>query len=231
MSDPTRYLVVLFKALRPDTAKNSKEQEILAESEHLRHLSEIVNDPHIAQALCSPFSKNQDNYFQGIFNTGHHLIQSVFQLREALYPDSLQVSIGIGGVNNPINPVMATDIQGPAIEQAQLALNRAPKSGHYLALSGFSKNLERTLCPSVTLLWSTTRAWNSNRLKILNRRLRGLSELTISRQLQISERAVYKNIAQAQLGQWVDLILAVEDSFTRLLKPSPVSSPPSTSRD
>ena len=207
-----------------------KNLEILAQSqshsEHIRHLSEIVSDPHIAQNSARPYSKNQDDCFQGIFNTGHHLIQSLFQLREATYPDSLQVSIGIGGVNNTINPVTATDIEGSAIEAAQLALNRAPKSGHYLALSGFSKNLERTLCPTVALLWSTTRSWNLNRLKILNQRLRGESELSIGRQLQISERAVYKNIAQAQLGQWVDLILAVEDSFSRLLsKPSPSNSP------
>lgn len=231
MSDASRYLVVLFRALRPKKARGSKEQEILAQSEHARHLSEIVNDPHIAHALCSPFSKNQDNCFQGIFNSGNHLIQHLFLLRQATYPDSLQFSIGIGSVDNPINPVMATDIQGTAIEHARSGLNRAPKTGHYLTLAGFSKTLERTLAPSVTLLWATTCSWNLNRLKILNQRLHGHSESTIGRQLQISERAVYKNIAQAQLGQWVDLIHAVEDSFTRLVETPSASSPPQMSQN
>lgn len=219
MLQPKRYLVVLFKVLSPKTIQRSKELQIFAQSEHLRRVSEIVNDPHIAQTLCSPFSKNQENHFQGIYNTGNGLIQSLFQLRQAMHPDTLQFSIGIGGVDNPINPVMATDIQGTAMEQAQIGLNRAPKTGHYLALSGFSKSLERTLLPSVALLWASTRSWNLNRLIILNKRLQGYSESAIGEQLQISERAVYKNIAQAQLGQWVDLILAVEGSFNRLLNP------------
>lgn len=230
MSNASRYLVVLLRAIRSSKTQSPKNLEILAQSqshsEHIRHLSEIVSDPHIAQALCSPYSKNQDDCFQGIFNTGHGLIQSLFLLREATYPDSLQFSIGIGDVDNTINPVMATDIEGSAIEAAQRGLNRAPKSGHYLALSGFSKHLERTLCPTVALLWATTRSWNLNRLKILNQRLRGESELSIGRQLQISERAVYKNIAQAQLGQWSDLILAVEDSFSRLLSTAAPSNSP-----
>ena len=49
------------------------------------------------------------------------------------------------------------------------------------------------------LLWATTRNWNHNRLKILNYKLRGYSEAQISQLLAISERAIYKNIAEAKL--------------------------------
>jgi hypothetical protein len=86
-------------------------------------------------------------------------------------------------------------------------------------MHGFSKTLERLMNPSMELLWSSTRNWNLNRLKILNYKLQGYSETKISQLLQISERAIYKNIADAKLGHWKDLILAVEENISRVLKP------------
>ena len=85
-------------------------------------------------------------------------------------------------------------------------------------MHGFSKTLERLMNPSMELLWSTTRNWNQNRLKILNYKLRGYSEAQISQLLAISERAIYKNIAEAKLGNWKELILAVEENISRVLK-------------
>ena len=72
--------------------------------------------------------------------------------------------------------------------------------------------------PSMELLWSSTRNWNQNRLRILNYILQGYSETEISQLLEISERAIYKNIAEAKLGHWKDLILAVEENISRVLK-------------
>ena len=85
-------------------------------------------------------------------------------------------------------------------------------------MNGFSKTLERLMNPSMELLWSTTQNWNQNRLKILNYKLRGCSEAQISQLLAISERAVYKNIAEAKLGTRKELILAVEENISRVLK-------------
>jgi hypothetical protein len=136
-----------------------------------------------------------------------------------LYPLEIQFSIGIGEVKTPINSVMATQIEGKSIDNAIYGLSRAPKSGNYLIMHGFSKTLERLMNPSMELLWSSTRNWNLNRLKILNYKLQGYSETKISQLLQISERAIYKNIADAKLGHWKDLILAVEENISRVLKP------------
>jgi len=135
-----------------------------------------------------------------------------------LYPLEIQFSIGIGEVKTPINSVMATQIEGKSIENAIFGLSKAPKSGHYLIMHGFSKALERLMNPSMELLWATTRNWNQNRLKILNYKLRGYSEAQISQLLAISERAIYKNIAEAKLGNWKELILAVEENISRVLK-------------
>jgi hypothetical protein len=112
---------------------------------------------------------------------------------------------------------MATNIEGTAIENANVALLSAPKLGNHLIMRGFSKSLERLMNPSIELLWSSTRNWNLNRLKILNYKLQGYPEAKIAELMQISERAIYKNIAEAKLIHWKDLIFAVEDNISRVL--------------
>ena len=204
------YPVVLFKVL------NSSEN--LVKSTEIGHLSEILSNPSISQDLLSPYSRNQEGHFQGIFASGAHLLQNLFLIREHLYPLKLQFSIGIGEVKTPINSVMATLIEGKSIENAAFGLSKAPKSCHYLIINGFSKKLERLMNPSIELLWATTRNWNQNRLKIFNYKLRDYSEAQISQLIAISERAIYKNIVEAKLGHWKELILTVEENISRVLK-------------
>lgn len=205
------YPVVLFRVLN-SSKSTGKGTEI-------GDLSEVLSSPSISKDLLSPYSRNQDGCFQGVFASGGHLLQNLFLIREHLYPSEVQFSIGIGEVKTPINSVMATHIEGKSIDNAIYGLSRAPKSGNYLIMHGFSKPLERLMNPSMELLWSSTRNWNLNRLKILNYKLQGYSETNISQLLQISERAIYKNIADAKLGHWKDLILAVEENISRVLKP------------
>lgn len=205
------YPVVLFRVLN-SSKSTGKGAEI-------GHLSEVLSSPSISKDLLSPYSRNQDGCFQGIFASGGHLLQNLFLIREHLYPSEVQFSIGIGEVKTPINSVMATHIEGKSVDNAIYGLSRAPKSGNYLIMHGFSKPLKRLMNPSMELLWSSTRNWNLNRLKILNYKLQGYSEINISQLLQISERAIYKNIADAKLGHWKDLILAVEENISRVLKP------------
>lgn len=204
------YPVVLFRVLASSKSPTK--------SLEIGHLSEILNNPSISKDLLSPYSRNQDGYFQGIFASGDHLFQNLFLIREHLHPFDIQFSVGIGEVKTPINSVMATHIEGKSIEQANFGLSQAPKSGPYLIMHGFSKTLERLMNPSMELLWSSTRNWNLNRLKILNYKLEGRSETKISQLLQISERAIYKNTAEAKLEHWKDLILAVEENISRVLK-------------
>lgn len=204
------YPVVLFKVLK--SSRNTDK------STEIGHLSEILSNPSISQDLLSPYSRNQEGHFQGIFATGYHLLQNLFLIRAHLYPLEIQFSIGIGEVKTPINSVMATHIEGKSIENANFGLFKAPKSGHYLIMHGFSKKIEHLMNPSMGLLWATTRNWNHNRLNILNYKLGGYSEAQISQLLAISERAIYKNIAEAKLWNWKDLILAVEENISRVLK-------------
>ena len=209
METPKLHPVVLFRVL-PSAKSKLKTAEI-------GYLNEMLNNPKISKDLLSPYSRNQDGCFQGIFASGKHLLQNLFLIREHFYPYDIQFSIGVGEVKSPINSVMATNIEGKAIDYAEFGLSSAPKSGNHLVMRGFSKSLEGIMNPSVELLWSSTRNWNLNRLKILNYKLQGNTEAKIAQLMQISERAIYKNIAEAKLIHWKDLIFAVEENISRVL--------------
>ena len=61
--------------------------------------------------------------------------------------------------------------------------------------------------PTITLLWGVSLNWNHNRIKILNLLLKNEPEQSISNNLNISTRAVYKNISAAKLNLWVTHLL------------------------
>ena len=84
------YPVVLFKVL--NSSKNPDK------STEIGHLSEILSNPSVSEDLLSPYSRNQEGRFQGIFASGDHLLQNLFLIREHLYPLEIQFSIGIGEV-------------------------------------------------------------------------------------------------------------------------------------
>ena len=67
------------------------------------------------------------------------------------------------------------------------------------------------------LLWHSSENWKLNRLKIFNAKLRGQSEKILAEQLVISERAVYKNIAEGRLNTWIRLVEALEGNITKAL--------------
>lgn len=180
--------------------------------------SEIISHPKISNQLISPYSRNQNNCYQGIFKSGKYLIQNLFQLRAHLFPREINFSIGIGTVDTPINPIMAVNIEGTAIKYAKFGLDKHLKSGSYLSINGLSKSIEKISLPSIELLWSSTLRWNYNRIKILNGLLENLSEIEIAQNLGISQRAVYKNIAQAKLKTWAELSLRVEENISAILK-------------
>ena len=203
------YPVVVFKVL-PSNRPNK-------DSSAGTH-SEIISHPKISKQLISPYSRNQNNCYQGIFNSGKYLIQNLFQLRAHLFPKELNFSIGIGTVDTPINPIMAVEVKGTAIKNAEFGLDKHLKLGPYLSINGFSKSIEKISLPSIELLWSSTLRWNYNRIKILNGLLDNLSEIEIAQNLGISQRAVYKNIAQARLKTWAELSLSVEENISAVLK-------------
>ena len=203
------YPIVVFKILPTNRLNNDLLDDVQ---------SEIISQPKISNQLVSPYSRTQNDYYQGIFSSGTYLIQNLFQLREVLFPRELHFSIGIGTVDTPINPIMAVNIKGTAMRFAESGLDRHLKLGPYLSINGFSKSLDKILLPSIEILWSSTLRWNLNRIKILNGLLKNQSELEIAHEIEISKRAVYKNITQAKLKAWAELSFRVEDNISAILK-------------
>lgn len=203
------YPVVIFKIVDEISSRPNPQ-----------NINDLINSSKISAPLTSPYSKNQNNCYQGIFNSGSCLIKNLFTIRENLFPYKICFSIGIGSVTSDINPIMATDIQGSAINRAIAGLNRNIKSNSFLSMKGFTKSLDAILFPTITLLWGVSLNWNHNRIKILNLLLKNEPEQSISNNLNISTRAVYKNISAAKLNLWVTLINSVEESITRILENS-----------
>lgn len=216
MSQGRSYPVVLIKI--PGN-RNSEQKDLENERIH-----DLLNKPKLAKCLLSPYSRNIQSDFQGIFESGQHLIRHLFLIREFLYPIQPQFSIGIGQVDSTINKVAAVIIEGSALKQAQKGFIQDPKQSPALRIQGFTRTIDALLEPACELLWHSSDNWKLNRLKIFNAKLRGESEKRIAERLEISERAVYKNIREAHLNTWAKLIDALESNISKALRDSRQSS-------
>ena len=209
MSTAQVHPVVLIKI--PET-QNSE-----AKDRENERIHDLLNKPELAKRLLSPYSRNIQSDFQGIFESGDHLIRHLFLIRELLYPIKPQFSIGIGQVTNPINKVAAVIIEGSALKQAQKGFLKISNESGSLQIHGFTRTIDELMESACDLLWHSSENWKLNRLKIFNAKLRGQSEKILAEQLVISERAVYKNITEGRLNTWIRLVEALEGNITKAL--------------
>ena len=204
------YPVVLFKVEKSLNLEDNRDP--------FEDISESLNKPEIADQLLSPYSRTIKSEFQGIFASGKDLLSHLFLIRALIYPQKAKFSIGIGPINSAINQVSAVIIEGKALNNAVKGLSKVEKLDSCVVIHGFSRTIDQLMNPTLALLWASTANWNLNRLKILNYKLQGASEASIADQLSISERAVYKNIREAKLHTWCELIRAVEDNISEALE-------------
>ena len=204
MSGANLYPVVVFKVIIDKYPEDSLTEMAI--------ISEKINTYVINNVLLSPYARNINSEFQAILSNGEFLISHILKIRELLYPRVLQFGIGIGSVTTPINNVGAVLIEGRAERLARKLLKSSPKYGHYLKIGGFSSKIDALIEPIAELIWSKTDKWNMNRLKIVN-------NLLAAEQIgmEISKRAIYKNIKEGNLKSWVTLIRQFELNVSNFL--------------
>lgn len=193
-------------------------RSIRARDSFQSRLVSLFTELSASESICSPLTLTLGDEFQAVFSTGKDLFKTVMAIRAAIHPVPCRFAISIGTLTTTLNPHQAIGMDGPAFYKARDALEELKLRKQHLALCGYSSQLQALLGPTIDLLWASTRTWKTNRLEILSGLLDGQTEQNLANRLAVSERAIYKNIHDAQLHRWVELIQEVEMRITHMIR-------------
>ena len=169
--------------------------------------------------LASPYTLTLGDEFQALYGSARGLFYDLFAIRAGIYPVRCRFSVAIGEITTPINSKQAIGMDGPAFHEARAEIERLKKSDDELHLSGFEDSIRELLVPAIRLLWASTELWQVNRLRILMRELESVCPRKDEYRLEITERAIHKNIRDARLHDWVELIEQAETRIEQCLHP------------
>lgn len=168
-------------------------------------------------SLASPYTLTLGDEFQALYSSAMGLFYDLLEIRASIYPVRCRFSVAIGEITTPINPTQAIGMDGPAFHVARERIEGLKKSDNQLGIAGLDSPLSELLSPAINLLWASTDTWQLNRFNILLRELETVSSRRGEYELDITERAINKNIRDARLDDWVQLIATLESQINRQL--------------
>jgi len=167
--------------------------------------------------LASPYTITLGDEFQALYDNAHGLFYDLLAIRVSIPNVRCRFSVGIGEISTPINTKQAIGMDGPAFHIARDGIDFLKKTEGELLISGLPDSLNALFEPMIQLLWASTELWQVNRMRILMRELESVCPRKDEYMLEITERAIHKNIRDARLHDWVQLMGEAESRIDKLL--------------
>lgn len=190
----SKYLVIIGD-IEDSQSVESQDREVLQEqlSETLEELSNAYEDQ-----IVSPYTITLGDEFQAVFNSGDAVFVQMIKIMAALHPVGVRFSLAVGRIDTPINSEQAIGMDGPAFHQARGGIELLKESGYIFNILFDDENYQASpeaaiINNSLQLLSGRIRGWNKRRIIILHMIKEGYDYKQISKALDISQPAFYKN--------------------------------------
>jgi hypothetical protein len=165
----------------------------------------------------SPYTLTLGDEFQAVFDKADWVFVDIVQIMEALRPDQVRFSLGLGNITTELNIDQAMGMDGPAFYRAREGINRLKDSGDLLHLDGIPDSWAPLAEGTLRLLSQRIQKWEVNRLAILHGLLVGHSVKAIAENLGVTEQAVYKNIRSGGLEAVIQVLSALVEILNNCL--------------
>ncbi len=165
-----------------------------------------------AKNILSPYTITIGDEFQVLYNSTETLFDDIWDIIESIFPYKLRVSIGYDKILTRTNKERAIGMDGPAFHYARDGLERLKKQKRTV-IQVFSAEIPsiELINTSLLLVFDQVEKWKENTLKIFVNMLKKKDMETIAKNIDISERAVYKSIKANNLKTIKDLIEVIKN--------------------
>lgn len=170
-------------------------------------LIEIFNDLNSANNnLISPYTITLGDEFQAVYDRVDNLFLDSVSILEKIYPHKIRFSFGIGEISTEINREQSIGMDGSAFYHARDGISKIKKQrGNYrFIISGLADpEIEKLYNNSLFIYSNLLKQWKKNRYTILRETMEGRSVKDIARELKLTETAVYMNIYDGSMREFI----------------------------
>ncbi len=186
----TKSLVLIADIEASREIKDQKREEL---QQTLQEVLDTLNEQ--GSGLLSPYTITLGDEFQAVFKNADSIFVQMLKILAALHPVAVRFSLGLGDISTPVNSEQAIGMDGPAFHEAREGIDILKESGFLFNIRN-EKNDDLTLKimnGSLQLLSRQIRGWNKKRITILHMLKEGYDYKAITKKLDISRAAFYKN--------------------------------------
>lgn len=167
-----------------------------------------------AAHLLSPATVTLGDEYQAVYGDAGSLFADLWSVMRQVHPHRIRFSLGLGGLDTPVNRRQAIGMDGPAFHRARAAMEGPFKrSGRLFVVTGPGDGLEggapAWINAALALISSDIQGWQPTRHLVFERHLRGADAKEIAAEAGISPAAVYKNIRAGGLDAMRDLLAEI----------------------
>jgi len=161
-----------------------------------QRLKRVLRDLNAEKGgLKSPYTITLGDEFQAVFDQADRVFVDMLKILAALHPVAARFSLAVGRIDTAINTELAIGMDGPAFHKARASVEWLKESGFLFNIrTGEDNDLTlKIVNGSLQLLSKQIRGWNKKRITILHMLKEGYDYKAISREVEISQPAFYKN--------------------------------------
>lgn len=116
------FIAIIGDIKESKKLKNRNEVQIT-----LKNTLQQLNEQY-QEDIAAKFMITLGDEFQGLLQSGVHIVEMIEQIQNAMYPVKLRIGIGVGEITTEINPEMAIGADGPGYYKAREAIEILKKS-------------------------------------------------------------------------------------------------------
>jgi len=200
-----------------DLVASRKIVERSAVQERLRACLKELNSKK-REGLVSQYTITLGDEFQAVLNAPDRIFRDALTVLIALYPVAVRFSFSIGEISTAINTKQTIGMDGPAFHEARATIDLLRRTKSLFAVASPGGEGLTLVNQSLALVSHSISKWPRSRLEIL----RGLSEnrsvKQLARELEVSDKAVYKSINAGAIRTIVPLLEEVIARLRQLLE-------------
>lgn len=168
-------------------------------------------------SIVSPYTITLGDEFQAVYKNSSNMIKDIISLLTDIYPIRVRFSISFDKITTDINKENSIGMDGPVFHSAREGL-MVLKKIDYSIIQFYGAHLDdkELINKSLNLAMSIMSDWKKNTMVIFNELLHQKPVKNIVPLLDITERAIYKNINTQRLKNFMNFFTSIENKINKV---------------
>lgn len=211
-----------YIAIIGDIKKSKNIEERKKFQDKLNNILKEVNQTY-STSISSKFTITLGDEFQGLLNSGEHIMEIVQYIKKEIYPVKIRFGIGIGTITTDINSEISIGADGPGYYRARDSIENLKKlekmkeranTDIQIGIDGDNYLQEISLNTMLKLMYIIENNWTEKQRKIINYILfKKVSQTEVARHFNVTPSNIQQILSKSHYYAYKEAF----DSINKIL--------------